>query len=217
MTIVCNKEICDISFNVLHVFPVRDFFAYLPLILILNYNVGKMGVMCWPFFNSHSGASQYQAVMVSSTQISTGSYKCCSKASPPVIPASLHFSFPGEHQPFKGNQVPQSCQGGIPVHLRGQLLYTAQLVLHKLQLMLLIRFQGLLCQNMEQLRGTENAAAESAWKPLRQSVKQHSWVLRRRSGNLVALSVGKSRAQRAFICFCEKNLRAGVLVRNVDL
>lgn len=25
VTIVCNKEICDISFNVLHIFPVRDF------------------------------------------------------------------------------------------------------------------------------------------------------------------------------------------------
>lgn len=50
MTIVCNKEIRDISFLVLRAFPVRDLFAYLPLVLILNYNVGKMGVMCWPLF-----------------------------------------------------------------------------------------------------------------------------------------------------------------------
>lgn len=56
MTVVCNKEIRDISFLVLRAFPVRDLFAYLPLVLILNYNVGKMGVMCWPLFSSHTGA-----------------------------------------------------------------------------------------------------------------------------------------------------------------
>lgn len=106
-------------------------------------------------------------------------YKCCSKASHPVISASLHLSFPREHQPFKGPQVPQPCQGGIPAPLQGQLLHTAQLLHHKLWLMLksLILFQScLLCQNMEQLRGTENTSAEPAWKPARKSVGQHSWV-----------------------------------------
>lgn len=56
VTIVCNKKKCDISFHVVHAFPIRDLFAYLPLVLILNDNVGKMGIMCWPFFSSHTGA-----------------------------------------------------------------------------------------------------------------------------------------------------------------
>lgn len=63
--------------------------------------------------------------------------------------------------------VASVLRGGIPAPRQGQLLHTAQLLHHKLELMLksLILFQScLLCQNMEQFRGTgkKNASAEPA-------------------------------------------------------
>lgn len=80
------------------------------------------------------------------------------------IAAPLHLGFPGSTSLIK-LPVVSVLPGGTLATLQGQ-LHTAQLLHHKVELMLksLILFQSCsLCQNMEQFkRNRENASVEPA-------------------------------------------------------
>lgn len=129
-------------------------------------------------------------------------YKCCSKASPPCKTSVAS-------QGSTKSPVASVLLGGILAYLQGQLLHTAQLLHHKLELMLktLILFQScLLCHNTEQFRGTEKTGLKAdnvEWKAAWPCFLQPDWW-RKRSGDLTALSVATSCTLRAFMWFVKR-------------